>query len=103
MDWFGTKRLKAPEEYIQGSVIDEKTNIFTLSALIFEFFGFFSDEEIRQRYRNNQFLPCSFSNWQLNNESYQVAVTAADPDRNKRYTTFDEFFTEWKKASRSDP
>ena len=38
-EWFGTKRFKAPEEYIKGSVIDEQTNIFTLGALIFEFFG----------------------------------------------------------------
>lgn len=48
--WFGTKRFKAPEEYIKGSIIDEQTNIFTLGALIFEFFGTFSDEEIKQRY-----------------------------------------------------
>ena len=36
-DWFGTKRLKAPEEYILGSQIDEDTNVFTLGALIFNF------------------------------------------------------------------
>lgn len=34
LEWFGTKRLKAPEEYIKGSAIDEQTNIFTLGALI---------------------------------------------------------------------
>lgn len=98
-EWFGTKRFKAPEEYIKGSVIDEQTNIFTLGALIFEFFGFFSDEEIRQRYCNNQFRPCSYSNWQLNSESYQVAIKAVNPNKNERYSTFDEFFKEWKKAS----
>lgn len=38
IEWFGTKRLKAPEEYIEGSVTDKQTNIFTLGALIFEFF-----------------------------------------------------------------
>lgn len=98
-EWFGTKRFKAPEEYIKGSVIDEQTNIFTLGALIFEFFGFFSDEEIRQRYCNNQFRPCSYSNWQLNSESYQVAIKAVNPNKNERYSTFDEFYKEWKKAS----
>lgn len=41
-DWFGTKRLKAPEEYMKGSAIDEQTNIFTLGSLIFGFFGCFS-------------------------------------------------------------
>lgn len=34
-EWFGSERLKAPEEYIKGSVIDMQTNIFTLGALIF--------------------------------------------------------------------
>lgn len=100
-EWFGTKRLKAPEEYIKGSVIDEQTNIFTLGALIFEFFGCFSDEEMKQRYYNNQFSPCSYSNWQLNEESYQVAVKAVSLNKKERYITFDEFFTEWKRVSSS--
>lgn len=98
VEWFGTKRFKAPEEYIKGCAIDEQTNIFTLGALIFDFCGRFSDEEIGQRYKNNQFIPCSYSNWQLNEESYQVAVKAVNLNKNERYMTFDEFFTEWKRA-----
>ncbi|MBD5523197.1 MAG: serine/threonine protein kinase [Lachnospiraceae bacterium] len=99
--WFGTKRFKAPEEYIMGNAIDEQTNIFTLGALIFDFFGYFSDEEMKQRYFNNQFLPCTFSNWQLNEESYQVANKAVSFSKNERYMTFAEFYTDWKKASSS--
>ncbi|MBS6646054.1 MAG: hypothetical protein KH366_20955 [Clostridiaceae bacterium] len=98
-EWFGTKRLKAPEEYIKDSVIDEQTNIFTLGALIFEFFGYFSEEEVKKRYQNNQFIPCSYSNWQLNEESYQVAIRAVCLDRNERYMTFDDFFRDWKESS----
>ena len=56
-DWYGTKRLKAPEEYVKGSVIDVQTNIFTLGALVFEFFGNFSASEIEKRYVQNRFLP----------------------------------------------
>lgn len=97
-DWFGTKRFKAPEEYRAGCVIDEQTNIFTLGALIFEFFGTFSDEEIHQRYCNNQFAPCSPANWQLNRASYRVATKAVSLDRSDRYATFSEFFNEWKLA-----
>lgn len=96
-EWFGTKRLKAPEEYEKGSIIDEQTNIFTLGALIFEFFGNYSNEEIGQRYINNQFLPCSYANWQLGEESYRVAVKAVSLDRDERYKTFAEFYEEWKK------
>ena len=99
VDWFGTKRLKAPEEYIKGSSIDEQTNIFTLGALIFDFFGEFSEEEIQNRYRSNQFLPCSVSKWQLNEEAYRVALKAVCPNRNERYLTFAEFWSEWKTAN----
>ena len=99
IDWFGTKRLKAPEEYIEGSAIDEQTNIFTLGALIFEFFGRFSEEEIQQRYRSNQFSPCSIDKWQLSEESYKVATQAVNLNKNERYQTFAEFCDDWKAAN----
>lgn len=98
VEWFGTKRLKAPEEYIEGCAIDEQTNIFTLGALIFEFFGSFSDEEIYQRYCNEQFVPCSLPNWQLSEDSYRVATKAVSLNKNERYLSFEEFFNEWKGA-----
>lgn len=94
-----SKKLKAPEEYMKGCAIDEQTNIFTLGALIFEFFGEFSDEEIYQRYCNNQFLPCSSSKWQLSEEAYRVATKAVSPDKSERYLIFAEFFAEWKSAN----
>lgn len=97
-NWFGTKRLKAPEEYVKGSNIDKQTNIFTLGALIFEFFGGHSPEEIGKRYRDNQFLPCSYFDWQLNEAGYKVAVKAVSLGREGRYLTFEEFHTDWKKA-----
>lgn len=97
-DWYGTKRLKAPEEYEMGSAIDERTNVFTLGALIFEFFGDFSDEEVRARYRFNRFVPCSRSKWQLGEASYEVAGKAVSQDRNQRYGTIGEFLDEWRRA-----
>ncbi len=97
-DWYGTKRLKAPEEYIKGSVIDIQTNIFTLGALVFEFFGSFSDSEIEKRYVQNRFVPCEYKDWQLNRESYNAAVKAVSASRNERYKTFGEFYNEWKHA-----
>ncbi|MDE7268378.1 MAG: hypothetical protein K2N89_13020, partial [Lachnospiraceae bacterium] len=102
MEWYGTKRFKAPEEYIKGSIIDEQTNIFTLGALIFEFFGNYTDNEIKQRYLQNRFAPCSYSNWQLNEESYKIAIKAVSEDRTQRYKTFEEFFDDWKKAKARD-
>lgn len=99
VEWFGTKRLKAPEEYIEGCAIDEQTNIFTLGALIFEFFGRFSEEEIYQRYCNNQFVPCSLPDWQLSEESYRVATKAVCLNKKERYLTFAEFFNKWKEVT----
>lgn len=97
-DWYGTKRLKAPEEYVKGSVIDVQTNIFTLGALVFEFFSNFSASEIEKRYVQNRFLPCAYKDWQLNEESYNVALNAVSASRNERYKTFGEFYSEWKSA-----
>lgn len=101
MEWYGTKRLKAPEEYIKGSAIDEQTNIFTVGALIFDFFGTFSESEMEQRYSLNRFIPCSYSHWQLNEESWQVAIKAVSANRNERYKTFTEFLDDWEKAINS--
>ena len=102
IEWFGTKRLKAPEEYIKGCTIDEQTNIFTLGALIFEFFGSFSDEEIHKRYCDNQFIPCPLMNWQLSEESYRVAAKAVSRNKSERYVSFATFLCEWKAAVSCD-
>jgi len=98
-DWFGTKRLKAPEEYVKGAIIDEQTNVFTLGALLFEFFGSFSEEEIGRRYVENRFLPCDITKWQLDEVSYQVAVKAVSQERSSRYKTIAKLYAEWKKVT----
>ena len=95
-DWPGTKRLKAPEEYELNSCIDEQTNVFTLGALLFEFFGAFTGQEMEERYRYNRFLPCGLENWQLSEEKYRVAVRAVQPDRKERYKTIEEFYEDWR-------
>lgn len=97
-DWYGTKRLKVPEEYIFGARIDEQTNVFTLGALLFEFFGEFSAEEMQKRYTENRFIPCDFSKWQLNRESYKVALKAVRYNRRERYTSINEFWLAWNES-----
>lgn len=93
--WFGTKRLKAPEEYIYGAAIDEQTNVFTLGALLFDFFGSFTKEEIAQRYKEKRFIPCSFDKWQLSRERYDVALKAVSFERSNRYSSIEEFRKAW--------
>lgn len=97
-DFFGTKRLKAPEEYAYGSTIDEITNVYTLGALIFNVFGNYTDAEIRQRYDRNAFSPCSLVNWELNKQCYDSVLKSVALDRNKRYGSIADFRTAWDNA-----
>lgn len=96
--WFGTKRLKAPEEYILGSPIDSRTNVFTLGALIFDFFGQFTADDIARRYYLSRFEPCSAEWWQLGGESYSAVLKAVSPERSLRYASVRDFHREWKRA-----
>ena len=98
-NYWGTKRLKAPEEYIYNAVIDEVTNVFTLGALLFNnYFGHFTDDEIKYRYQNHVFLPCSLEKWELNKACYNVACKAVALDRSKRYPSISEFHSAWNAA-----
>lgn len=94
-DFWGTKRLKAPEEYILNETIDERTNEFTLGAMIFHFFGSFTEEEIKMRYKNCCFLPCSLEQWELDEESYKVLLKAVAQKPEERYQTVKEFQEKW--------
>lgn len=94
-EYWGTKRLKAPEEYTYGAVIDETTNVFTLGALIFHFFGSYSEEDIGQMYKNNGFFPCSLDKWELSMEAYDVTLKAVNKDRSGRYQTMSDFLKAW--------
>lgn len=98
-DYWGTKRLKAPEEYQYGASIDEITNIYTLGALLFDsFFGNYTELEIQKRYQECAFAPCSPENWELNSECYRVARKAVNKNRNERYSSILEFYKEWQRA-----
>lgn len=99
VDYWGTKRLKSPEEYVYGAVIDEATNVFALGALLFDsFFGNYTDAEVRQRYKMNAFTPCSFENWELSKACYDVALKSVAIERSERYASINEFYTAWKVA-----
>lgn len=98
-DYWGTKRLKAPEEYCYGAVIDEATNVYTLGALLFDsFFGNYTEEEIRARYEQNAFSSCSFEQWELGRSCYDVACKAVSLERSKRYSSISSFYRNWKRA-----
>ncbi|MBO4887133.1 MAG: hypothetical protein J5589_02310 [Firmicutes bacterium] len=97
-DYWGTKRLKAPEEYQKGAVIDEATNVFTLGALFFDFFGKYTEDQIRLRYKENAFSPCRPEQWTLSGDVYRVLLKATMPDREKRYQSIREFAEDFRAA-----
>ncbi len=94
-DYWGSKRLKAPEEYILNETIDERTNVFTLGAMIFHIFGSFTEEEITMRYKSCCFLPCSIEAWELSEKAYEVLRKAVAPKPEERYQTMREFQERW--------
>ncbi len=94
-DFWGTKRLKAPEEYVLGASIDAQTNVHTLGALIFHFFGRYEDDEIKRMYRTSHFYPCAYENFELSRERYDIALRATHSERPARYKTIGQFFAEW--------
>ena len=87
--YFGTKRLKAPEENELGAVIDEQTSLFTLGAIIFDMFSNISNTE--ERYKKGCFIPNKFDEFELNNNIYNVLLKATAYDKNDRYKTIKEF------------
>ena len=88
-DYFGTKRLKAPEENELGATIDEQTSLFTLGAIIFDMFSNISNTE--ERYKKGCFIPNKFEEFELNNDIYNVLLKATAYDKNERYKTVKEF------------
>ena len=95
-DYYGTKRLKAPEENELGAIIDELTNEFTLGAIIFDMFSMVSNNG--KRYEIGMFVPNSLEEFELNAKTYNVLLKATDYDRNNRYKSINEFEVEFRKS-----
>jgi len=96
IDFWGTKRLKSPEEYIWDAPIDERTNVHTLGALIFHFFGKYKDTEIAKMYKTNCFYPCAHEAFELGRELYGIALKATSNERSARYNSIHQFYRDWK-------
>lgn len=94
--YFGTKRLKAPEENELDAIIDEKTNEFTLSAIIFDMLSKVKNNDAR--YKLGMFIPNSINDFELSDEVYNVLLRATNYDRSIRYNTIKDFHNEFNKA-----
>ena len=81
---WGSSRFQSPEEYALGATVDGVTNVFTLGALAFFFFG---DD------RNK----CAES-WNVSPALYAVAARAIRPARDERYPSVDAFADAWRRT-----
>lgn len=91
--YFGTKRLKAPEENELGASIDEATSEFTLGAIIFDMFS--TELNYKDRYELGMFIPNKRENFELSEGKYNVLLKATMYDRDKRFNSIKEFHKKW--------
>lgn len=91
--YFGTKRLKAPEENELGATIDELTSEFTLGAIIFDMFS--DVKNMEERYEKGIFIPNNIENFELLKTVYDVLIKATSYNRNSRYKSIKEFHNDF--------
>lgn len=92
-DYFGTKRLKAPEENEFGATIDELTSEFTLGSIIFDMFS--NVDNIDERYEKGMFIPNDIETFELSKEVYDMLIKATSYERTNRYKSIREFHNEF--------
>jgi serine/threonine-protein kinase len=81
---YGSSRFMSPEEFQLGSIIDEITNVFTMGATAFEFFGDNHDRSLEK--------------WTLSKEQFAVAKKATNSERETRQQSLEQFVSEWSAA-----
>lgn len=92
-EYFGTKRLKSPEENELGATIDELTSEFTLGAIIFDMFS--NLENIDDRYEKGMFIPNDIETFELSKDVYDILIKATSHERTNRYKYIREFHNEF--------
>jgi serine/threonine-protein kinase len=81
---WGSSRFMSPEEFELGAVIDEITNVYTMGATAFAFFGNERDRCLEQ--------------WVLSKDMYEVAKRAVSDERNQRQQSIEGLINEWRAA-----
>ena len=81
---YGSSRFMSPEEFQVGATLDEITNVYTMGATAFEFFGDNRDRSIER--------------WTLSKALFDVAKKATNDERDNRQQSIGQFVAEWKTA-----
>jgi serine/threonine-protein kinase len=81
---WGSSRFMSPEEYQLGADIDEITNVYTLGAVAFLFFG---EERVRM-----------IDTWDAGEARFEVGQRATSDARADRYESIAAFAAAWRNA-----
>jgi len=82
---WGSSRFMSPEEFVLGSPIDGKTNVFNMGATAFCLLGGQTDRSI--------------TTWEASESLFRIARKATSLDRDMRYSSVSEFYHEWTHAT----
>ena len=99
--YWGTKRLKAPEEHIKGSVIDERTAVFTSAALCTELLSEPGRVLTRRRYEQGHFIPVPYVHFSGPKNVYDILRRATKTFPDERYQTMEDLYRAFVSAVRS--
>lgn len=80
---FGSTRFMAPEEFVKGSMIDQRTSVFTLGRTVLVLLG--DGTMSRDAFRGSEKL-------------WNVAMRACEPKPDLRHNSLAEFCAEWRTA-----
>ncbi|MCD5003082.1 serine/threonine protein kinase [Enterococcus saccharolyticus] len=94
-NFWGSKRMKSPEEYSLGSSIDSRTNVFKVGAFFMNLFGSFTTTQYSKMYTHNQFIPIDVENFSLSYSFYELLFKAVQLEPDKRYQSITELKKEW--------
>ncbi len=83
---FGSTRFMAPEEFVKGATIDQRTSVFTLGRTVLVLLG--DGTMDRDAFRGPVAL-------------WTVAVRACQPQPERRQASLPEFCAEWRTARSS--
>lgn len=84
---WGSSRFMSPEEFELDAEINSRTNVYTMGALAFVVLGGELDR--------------SLDKWEASHELYNIANRAINEDKQKRYQSVKEFYTNWKESAKS--
>jgi len=79
-DMWGSPRFASPEERVDGAVVDEVTNVYTMGATAFSLFA----DSDRSR-----------DAWPLGDQLFDVVKRATSDDRSQRQQSIQQLLNEW--------